>query len=125
MLPDASGQTDSRLWYRQPAVKWTDALPIGNGRLAAMAFGGTRQERFQLNEETIWAGSPLNDINPGSLQYLDSIRQLLFTARNKEAYDLTRLHMLGTPPRIRSYQTLGDLFIDWHDSLAPVSDYRR
>lgn len=119
------GQSQATLWYRQPALKWTEALPLGNGRLGAMVFGGTRQERFQLNEETIWAGGPVDDINPNSRKYLDTIRNLLFRGQNKAAYDLTKKHMLGTPPRIRSYQTLGDLLIDWHDSLAPVTDYRR
>lgn len=120
-----AAQTSDRLWYRQPAEKWTEALPLGNGRLAAMAFGGTRQDRFQLNEETVWAGSRLDDLNPGARQSLDTVRSLLFSGRNAEAYRLTKENLLGTPPRIRSYQTLGDLFFDWHDSLHTASGYER
>ena len=57
---------DHRLWYRQPAAEWTEALPVGNGRLGAMVFGGTAQERLQLNEDTLWAGGPYNPVNPAA-----------------------------------------------------------
>jgi alpha-L-fucosidase 2 len=120
----ASAQEDA-LRYEQPAARWTEALPIGNGRLAAMVFGKTGREQLQLNEETIWAGTPVDDINPAARANLGRIQQLLLDGRNREAYDLTKKHMLGTPARIRSYQTLGDIFIDWSDSITTVNGYTR
>lgn len=122
---EAQAQVPDWLWYRQPAKQWTDALPIGNGRMGAMAFGGTGHDRFQLNEESVWAGTAVDDINPKAKGSLSKVRQLLFDGRNAEAYELTKTDLLGTPPRIRSYQTLGDLYIQWLDSTAPVSQYRR
>jgi alpha-L-fucosidase 2 len=121
----ALGQVSSSLWYRQPARAWTEALPIGNGRMGAMIFGDPRTERIQLNEETIWAGSRINDLNPAASGNLKQIQSLLFDGKNKEAYELTKTSMLGTPPEIRSYQTLGDLFIQWKDTITPVRDYSR
>ncbi len=122
---NSDAQEKPMLWYLQPAKQWTEALPIGNGRLAAMAFGKTGTDQFQLNEETIWAGTKVDDINPGAKANLKKIQQLLFEEKNKEAYELTKKHLLGTPPEIRSYQTLGDFFIDWLDSAEQVTEYRR
>ena len=117
--------SNSSLWYRQPATKWTEALPIGNGRLAAMVFGKTNREQIQLNEETIWAGSKVDDINPGAKSHLAEIQSLLLEGKNKEAYNLTKLHLLGTPPEIRSYQPLGDIFIEWQDTTGAIKNYLR
>src|SRR3982751_5737067 len=74
-----------KLWYSKPAVKWTEALPLGNGRIGAMVFGGIEQDRIQFNEETLWTGAPRNYNRPGASKYLDTIRQLLFQERQKEA----------------------------------------
>lgn len=124
-----SGQVQSQelpvLWYEQPAKIWTDALPVGNGRLAAMIYGKTGKEQIQLNEETIWAGTRVDDINPGAKSHLKEIQELLFKEKNREAYELTKKYMLGTPPEIRSYQTLGDLFIEWADSAAVATEFKR
>ena len=114
---------ESLLWYNQPAKKWVEALPLGNGRMGAMVFGDPIRERIQLNEETIWAGTRVNDINPGAKAHLKEIQQLLLNGNNAEAYLLTKKYMVGTPPEIRSYQTLGDLFFDWDSS--EVKDYKR
>src|SRR4030095_13267399 len=116
-------QNSFELWYRNPASEWTEALPVGNGRLAAMVFGKTDMERIQLNEESIWAGCNVYDINPGTKSHLREIQQLLLNEKNDEAYELTKKYMLGVPPQIRSYQTLGDLFIDWGNNKA--DNYRR
>jgi len=114
---------ENLLWYNQPAKKWVEALPLGNGRMGAMVFGDPSHERIQLNEETIWAGTRVNDINPGAKAHLKEIQQLLLNGNNAEAYLLTKKYMVGTPPEIRSYQTLGDLFFDWDSS--EVKDYKR
>jgi alpha-L-fucosidase 2 len=69
---------DLKLWYNKPATKWVEALPLGNGRIGAMIFGGVEQDHIQFNEETLWNGEPRNYSRPDAYRYLDSIRQLLF-----------------------------------------------
>ena len=76
VLPlNALSQQPLLLWYDQPAQSWNEALPIGNGRLGAMIFGNPQKERIQLNEESLWAGSPLNNNNPEALKNLPEIRR--------------------------------------------------
>lgn len=86
---------DLKLWYKQPAVKWTEALPIGNGRIGAMLFGGVEKDHIQFNEETLWSGAPRNYSRPGAYKYLDSIRQLLFAGKQKEAEALAEKEFMG------------------------------
>src|SRR6188474_624945 len=86
---------DLKLWYKQPAIKWTEALPIGNGRMGAMVFGGIEQDRIQFNEETLWTGEPRNYNRPGAYKYLDTIRKLLFEGRQKEAEALAEKEFMG------------------------------
>ena len=112
------------LWYQKPAQEWTDALPIGNGRLGAMVFGGVTQERIQLNEETLWDGGPRDTNNPKALEALPKVQQSLFDDKNEEATQLAGETMLGVPERIKSYQSLGDLFLAFsHDQEHTA--YRR
>src|SRR4051812_19734057 len=73
-----------KLWYDKPAGKWVEALPVGNGRLAAMIFGGTADERIQFNEETIWTGTPHEYQHEGAAAHLPKIRQLLSEGKQKE-----------------------------------------
>ncbi|MBP6023479.1 MAG: glycoside hydrolase N-terminal domain-containing protein [Ferruginibacter sp.] len=86
---------DLKLWYKQPAVKWTEALPIGNGRIGAMLFGGVENDRIQFNEETLWSGEPRKYSRPGASKYLDSIRNLLFAGKQKEAEALAEKEFMG------------------------------
>ncbi|MBC7947373.1 MAG: glycoside hydrolase family 95 protein [Chitinophagaceae bacterium] len=86
---------DLKLWYRQPAVKWTEALPVGNGRIGAMIFGGIENDRVQFNEETLWTGEPRSYSRPGAYKYLDTIRQLLFAGKQKEAENLATREFMG------------------------------
>ena len=90
-----SSSQDLKLWYDKPAVKWTEALPIGNGRIGAMIFGGIEQDRIQFNEETLWTGEPRNYSRPGAYKYLDTIRQLLFAGKQKEAEALAEKEFMG------------------------------
>lgn len=83
------------LWYNQPAEKWTEALPIGNGRLGAMIFGGVEQDRIQFNEETLWTGKPRDYNRPDAFHYLPQIRKLLFEGKQKEAEKLAGEHFMG------------------------------
>ncbi|MCW3094098.1 MAG: glycoside hydrolase family 95 protein, partial [Ferruginibacter sp.] len=84
-----------KLWYNKPADKWTAALPIGNGRIGGMIFGVVDHERIQFNEETLWTGEPRNYNRPGAYRYLDSIRQLLFAGKQKEAEALAEREFMG------------------------------
>jgi alpha-L-fucosidase 2 len=113
-----------RIWYGQPAADWNEALPVGNGRLGAMVFGYPGHEKLQLNEETLWAGSPIDNNNPAALAALPLIRQALFEGDYAQASALAEKSLLGTPPRIRSYQPLGDLLIDLED-VRGGAEYQR
>ena len=94
------------LWYKQPAADWNEALPVGNGRLGAMVFVDPVNECIQINEESIWAGSKINNNNPGALANLPALQQAIFKGEYKKAEDLASEYFVGTPPRIRSYQPL-------------------
>ena len=93
-INDLSSQ-DLKLWYTKPATKWTEALPIGNGRIGAMIFGGVEQDRIQFNEETLWTGEPREYNRSGASNYLDTIRQLLFAGKQKEAEALAETNFMG------------------------------
>ncbi len=111
------------LWYEQPAETWNEALPVGSGRLGAMVFGHIGTERIQLNEESLWSGRPINSNNPTSLTHLKEVQGLILEGKISEATALAEEHMVGTPPRVRSYQTLGDLCLEFGEK--PSSHYRR
>jgi alpha-L-fucosidase 2 len=108
-----------KLWYRQPAVAWEEALPVGNGRLGAMVYGDPVHERLQLNEESIWAGSRIKNNNPKALKTLPLLQKAIFESRYRDALKLAGENLLGTPPNVRSYQPLGDLFIDYEWNGTP------
>src|SRR3982751_3003264 len=88
-------QQDTLLWYRQPAEKWTEALPVGNGDLGAMIFGGSREDHLQFNESTLWTGGPRSYQRGDAWRYLDSIRRLLFAGRQAAAETLAEQHFMG------------------------------
>lgn len=114
-LPGVSGATpleaadDLRLWYRQPAEQWVEALPVGSGRLGAMVFGGVATERLQLNENTLWGGGPYDPVNPEAAGALPEIRRLIDAGDYAGATRLADAKFMATPLRQMSYQTLGDL----------------
>ncbi|WP_277968775.1 glycoside hydrolase family 95 protein [Sphingomonas echinoides] len=116
--------TDHQLWYRQPAQAWTEALPVGNGRLGAMVFGRVAQERLQLNSDTLWAGSPYDPNNPDALAALPRVRALLAEGRYKEATDLASAKMMAKPLSQMPYGSLGDLLVTFAGAAQPA-DYRR
>jgi alpha-L-fucosidase 2 len=127
-LAQSNASTQSlTLWYRQPAgTDWNAALPIGNGRLGAMVYGGVRRERLQLNEDTVWEGTKRDGANSNALAALPEVRRLLFEGKNEEASALAAKTMMGIPTRVKSYQPLGDLIIENTDKSAePVNNYRR
>jgi alpha-L-fucosidase 2 len=78
-----SGSPLLRLWYPEPASQWVEALPVGNGSLGAMVFGGVKKERIQFNEDTIWTGIPHDYSNPFAYEHLPQIRRLLLEGKQK------------------------------------------
>ena len=112
------------LWYRRPADRWTEALPIGNGRLGAMVFGGVAQERLQLNEDTLWAGGPYDPVNPSAKAALPEVRQLIFDGKYSDAARFISRRVMARPLRQLPYQTVGDVLLRFSDDIA-VEDYRR
>lgn len=116
--------TASLLWYRTPASVWTEALPVGNGRLGAMIFGGVGREELQLNEDTLWSGGPYQPINPEALPHLDELRSLIFAGRYAEAERLADRHSMARPLLEMSFQPAGNLWVD-QPMAGPVETYRR
>ena len=147
-LAGFSQQKPMRLWFNQPAYQpavfsyqapeftntfrfekrgWVEALPVGNGRLGAMIFGGVLRERIQLNEESLWDGYRRNTDNPASAKALPAVQRLMFAGKNDEAEQLAAKTLMGKPLTIRPYQPLGDLFIEMINPTGDTtySDYRR
>ncbi len=111
------------LWYDKPAGQWTEALPVGNGRLGAMVFGKTDTERLQFNEDTLWNGGPHDYAHEGAKDVLSEIRRLLFEGKQREAEKLAMEKFMSVPLRQRAYQPFGDVLLDFgHEE---VQDYRR
>jgi alpha-L-fucosidase 2 len=110
--------------FNQQATEWTDALPVGNGRLGAMIFGGVAEERIQFNEATLYAGEPHDYSRPGASDHLDAIRQLLFDGKQKPAEALAMKTFMSDPISQVPYQPFADLFLKFpgHET---VENYRR
>jgi alpha-L-fucosidase 2 len=120
--PDREAPGDLTLWYRKPAEKWVDALPVGNGRLGAMVLGGVPEERIFLNEDTLWSGYPGDRGNaPDGPRHLAEIRRLILKDKNYEAGEDECKPLQG--PFTASFQALGELRLKF-DPTSPVHDYR-
>ena len=116
-------EQDLRLWYKQPAKIWEEALPIGNGRFGAMIYGGVPLEEIQLNEDTLWGGSPHNNYREGASKYLPEVRKLVFEGKTKEAAAMIDKEF-RTPQNGMPYQSIGSLFIKFEDQ-DNFTDYSR
>ncbi|MDR6672905.1 glycoside hydrolase family 95 protein [Xanthomonas sp. 1678] len=112
------------LWYPRPATQWVEALPVGNGRLGAMVWGGIAHERLQLNEDTLYAGQPYDATSPEALAALPQVRALIFSGRYAEAEALADAKMLSRPRKQMPYQPLADLLLDY-DRADGIDGYRR
>ncbi|MEO5706334.1 MAG: glycoside hydrolase family 95 protein [Alteraurantiacibacter sp.] len=115
-----------RLWYRQPAAQWVEALPVGNGRIGAMVHGGIAREVLPLNEDTLYAGGPYDSVNPRAAASLAEVRRLIFEQRYAEADALVDRDLMAVPLKQAPYQAIGTLVID-HLGLneAEAHDYER
>lgn len=122
--PDS--QRKLELWYDNPAENWVEALPIGNGRLGAMVYGGVNTEQIQLNEESLWTGGPVERANPEALENLDKVRTMLFEGKYAEADRLAQEKIMGTRLErgYHTYQTLGDFFIEFNET-GEATNYKR
>ena len=111
------------LWYKQPAKIWEDALPVGNGRLGAMVYGGVSQERITLNEDSIWAGPPIPEVKENVSGTIDEVRKLLFEGKYLKAQNLQQSIM---PERIspRSYQPLSEMVLGFGHT-GEAKNYQR
>src|SRR5688572_23754932 len=120
----ADSHARERLRYLRPAGSWNEALPLGNGRLGAMVFGRVAQERLQLNEDTLWAGSPYTPDNPEALAAIPEVRRLIAAGEYRAAAALASAKVMARPLRQMPYGSLGDLLIDFADAQKPV-EYER
>lgn len=124
MLSAGPASRTLKLWYDEPASRWEEALPLGNGRLGVMVYGGSGREELQLNEETIWAGGPHNNVSPEALAALPEVRRLIFGGKYDEAFELCdekfSLHASHGMP----YQTAGSLLLDFPGHQACSKFYR-
>ncbi len=122
----SNAATAPKLWYTSPATQWSQALPIGNGRLAAMVFGGIDAEHLQLNEETIYAGKRMDRVNPQARANVPLVRQLLLQGKVMEAQALAGKTLLAIPLRQPPYEPLGDLVVTFdHNDGYQATNYRR
>jgi len=121
---NAATPSEHQLWYSQPAGRWTEALPVGNGRLGAMCFGGVANARIQLNEESVWAGPPAPGDTPAMRELLPAAREAWFAGDYGKAESLVARGM-GERISPRSYQTLGDLHITLVGLVIEPEKYRR
>lgn len=132
----SSAQTgDLTIAFDTAAAHFTESVPVGNGRLGAMMFGSAGKERIALNEISLWSGGSQDADNDSAYKYLKPIQELLLDGKNKEAQEMLQKHFVakgvgsgygqGANEKYGAYQTLGDLWIEWKDSLTPISNYRR
>jgi alpha-L-fucosidase 2 len=116
-----TANTNFKLIYDKPAAKWTEALPLGNGRIGAMDFGGVEEERLQINEDTLWGGGPHDYVNPDANAHLPQIQQLIFAGKVDEAQELSA-SLMSEPRVLMPYQPFCDIRLHFSGG-RPMSDY--
>jgi alpha-L-fucosidase 2 len=121
---ESAPDPDLVLKYPKPATQWVEALPVGNGRLGAMVFGGTESERIQFNESTVWTGVPREYQHEGAVKVLPQLRQLLNDGKQAEAEALAMKEFMSVPLRQEKYQPFGDVRLKFAGHGA-ATEYRR
>ena len=112
------------LWYDKPANGWVEALPVGNGRIGGMVYGGPENDTIQFNEETLWTGQPHDYAHKGAYKYLGKLRQLLWAGKQKEAHELGNEHFMSQPFGQQAYQPFGDIMLTF-PGHGKATDYQR
>ena len=126
VLPARAAEAPPTLWYTAPAAQWAEALPVGNGRLGAVVFGGVDTEHLQLNEETIYAGKEMDRVNPEARANVPAVRKLLLEGKVMEAEALADKTLLAIPRPQPPYEPLGDLTVKFSGiDAAGATNYRR
>ena len=123
---DGGNESDpsTYMWFTGPAMKWDEALPVGNGRLGAMVFGGVQEERLQLNEDTYWSGGPYSTVVKGGYRLLPEIQKLVFSEKYLDAHNLFGRNLMGYPVEQQKYQSLANLHL-FFDHGKDTSYYER
>jgi len=123
-IDDRAFNPSTLMWYTEPAKVWESALPVGNGRLGAMVFGKTKEERVQLNEDTYWSGGPYSTLVKGGYKALPEVQRLIFEGQPLEAHKLFGRTMMGIPATQQKYQPLADIYLifEGHEN---VTGYKR
>lgn len=122
--PNLGLDPSTTIWFSGPAAKWDEALPVGNGRLGGMVFGGIQEERIQLNEDTYWTGGPYSTVVKGGYRFLPEIQRLVFAEKYLDAHNLFGRRLMGYPVEQQKYQSLANLHL-FFDHDKNVSEYRR
>ena len=122
--PEKSLNPSLMLWYAEPAANWTEALPVGNGRLGAMVYGGVDKEVIQFNEESLWTGQPHDYTHEEASEVLNELRQLLWDGKQIEAQNLANDRFMAQPFGQFCYQPFGNILLDFPDHKA-VDNYKR
>ena len=123
-MPEKELNPSLTLWYDKPASAWTEALPVGNGRIGAMIYGGTQTDTIQFNEETLWSGQPHDYANPGAHEYFGKLRELLWAGKQDEAHNLGNEHFMSQPFGQLCYQPFGRIFIHFKGKYN-IKNYKR
>lgn len=123
-ISNRSFDPSTLLWYTSAANEWEEALPVGNGRLGAMVFGGVDEERIQLNEDSYWTGGPYSTVVEEGHRHLPEIQKLIFDGKPIEAHKLFGRHLMGYPVEQQKYQSLANLHLFFEEDQVS-QDYKR
>ncbi len=115
---------NTTLWYKAPASKWDEALPVGNGRLGAMVYGKTGEEQIQFNEDTYWTGGPYSTVVKGGYKILPEIQKLVFDGKYLDAHNLFGRKLMGYPVEQQKYQSMANLHL-FFKNQKEITDYKR